>query len=60
VVPTIDFLEHLPHALDIVVVQKPRLWILFILLKRYAKGVSYVDRLAIVLTQQYAYNALIG
>jgi len=53
---TIDLFEHLEHTLDIVVIEEPRLGILVILLERYSKRVGDVDRLAVILTKQYAHD----
>ena len=47
---TIDLLEHLPHALDIVMVQKPSFWILLVLFKRNAERVGDIDGFPIVLS----------
>ena len=54
---TIDLFEHLEHALDIVVVEEPRLGVLVVLLERNPERVGDVDRLARVLTEQHAHDA---
>ena len=56
-VPTIDFFEHFEHTLDIVVIEEPRLGVLVVLLERYPERVGDIDRLAVILTKQYAYDA---
>ena len=49
---TVDLLEHLPHALDVVMVQEPCLRVLLILLKGYAERVGDVDCLSGVLPEE--------
>ena len=47
---TVDFLEHLEHRLDIIVVQEPRLGIPIVLLERHTERIRDVDRSPVVLT----------
>ena len=54
---TIDLFEHLEHTLDIVVIEEPRLGVLVVLLERYPERVGDIDRLAVILTKQYTYDA---
>jgi hypothetical protein len=56
---TVDLLEHLEHALDVVVVEEPRLAVLLVFLERDAERVRDVDRLPVVLAQEHADNALV-
>ena len=57
---TVDLLEHLPHAVDVVVVEEPRLAVLLILFKGDTEGVRDVDRGAVVLTQEDTDDAFAG
>ena len=57
---TVDLLEHLPHALDVVVVEEPRLAILVVLLERDTERVRDVHRRAVVLAEEKAHDALAG
>ena len=57
--PTVDLLEHLPHAIYIVVVQKPSFRILVILLKWNTEGICDVDGLPVVLSKEDANYAFI-
>jgi len=54
---TIDLFEHLEHTLDIIVIEEPRLGVLIVLLEGYPERIGDIDRLAVILTKQYAYNA---
>ena len=58
--PTVDLLEHFPHALDVVVVQEPSLWVLLILFEGYTKGIGDVDCLPVILPQKDTDYAFIG
>jgi hypothetical protein len=55
---TVDLLEHLEHALDVVVVEEPGLRVLLVLLERDPERVRDVDRLPVVLAEQDADDAL--
>jgi len=57
---TIDFLEHLPHSFDVIVVKKPSLRILLVFFKWYTEGIGDIDSLAMVLTEKHAYYAFVG
>ena len=57
---TVDLLEHLPHALNIVVVEEPRLAVALVLLERNAERVGDVHGRAVVLPQQHANDSLCG
>ena len=55
---TVDLLEHLPHRLDIIMIEESSFAVILILFERRREGVRHVDDLAVVLSQKYAYNAL--
>lgn len=55
---TIHLLKHLEHPINIIMVQKPRLRVLLVLLERDPERVRHIDRLAVVLPQENAYDAL--
>ena len=57
---TVDLLEHLPHALDVVVIEEPRLAILVVLLERDTERVRDVHRRAVVLPKENAHDAFAG
>ena len=57
---TVDLLEHVPHSLDVVVVEEPCLWVLLVFLERNAERVRDVDRLAVVLSEEHADYTLRG
>ena len=57
---TVDLLEHLPHAVDVVVVEEPRLAVLLVLLEGDTEGVRDVDRAAVVLPQEDTDDAFAG
>jgi hypothetical protein len=57
---TVDLLEHLPHAFDVIMVQKPSLAILLVLLEWYPKRICDVYRFAIVLAKKDTDHALCG
>ena len=52
--PTVNLLEHLPHPLDIVMIQIPRLWIFLVFFKGDTERVGDVDGLAVVLPEEDA------
>jgi hypothetical protein len=56
---TIDLLEHLKHALDIIMVQKPRFAIFFILFEWNTKRIGNVYYLAIVLSKKDANDSFV-
>ena len=49
---TINLLEHLPHPLDVVVIQEPCLWVSLVFFEGDTKGVGDVHCLAVVLAQE--------
>lgn len=57
---TIDFLEHFGHVFNVIVIQKPCLWILLVLFKRNPKRVGNVDCLAVILAEQDTNYPLVG
>lgn len=48
---TIDFLEHLPHSFNIIVIEEPSLRILLILFEGNSEGVGDIHGLSVVLTE---------
>lgn len=50
---TIDFLEHLPHALNVVMIEEPRLWVLLVLLERDSERIGNIHALPVILPEQY-------
>ena len=56
---TVDFLEHLPHPFDVVVVQEPCFRIFLVLLERDTEGIGNVYRLAVILTEKDTDDTLV-
>lgn len=48
---TVNLLEHLPHPLNIVMIQEPCLGIFLVLLERDGERIGHIHSLAIVLTK---------
>lgn len=46
---TIDFLEHLPYILNVVVIQEPGFAVLLLLFEGYGEGICHIYGLPIVL-----------
>lgn len=51
---TVDLFEHVVHALDVIVVEEPRLAVLFVLLEWDTERIGDVDGLDVVLSQEDA------
>jgi hypothetical protein len=56
---TIDLLEHIKHAFDIIMVQKPRFTVLFILFERDTKRVGDIYYFAVVLPKEDANDSFV-
>ena len=59
VVLTVNLLEHLPHAFDIIVVQEPCFRVLLVLFEGDTEGVGNVYRLAVILTEKDTDDTLV-
>jgi hypothetical protein len=58
--PTIDFLKHIEHALDVIMVQEPRFAVLLVLFEGYTERVGDVYSFSVVLTQEDTYDSFVG
>lgn len=46
---TINLLEHLPHSLDVIMVEEPCFWVLFVFFEWYRKRIGNIHAFAIIL-----------